>query len=113
MLAQGHRRRSLRCQAWTTPTTRAAYNRASVAKVPTVSVPVRLAKRVIELTGCSRRESAQYIEGGWVLVDGEVVDEPQFQVLGHKVELAAGAKLGPVEPATILLHKPAGFDADG
>jgi 23S rRNA pseudouridine2604 synthase len=76
-----------------------------------VSEPVRLAKRVIELTGCSRRESEQYIEGGWVLVDGEVVDEPQFQVLEQNVELDPNAKLGPVEPATILLHKPAGFDA--
>ena len=73
--------------------------------------PVRLAKRLIELTGCSRREAEQYIEGGWVLVDGQVVDEPQFKVLDHKVELDANAELGPIEPATILLHKPPGFDA--
>lgn len=73
--------------------------------------PVRLARRVIELTGCSRRESEQYIEGGWVLVDGQVVDEPQFRVLNQTVTLDSNAKPGPVEPATILLHKPAGFDA--
>jgi 23S rRNA pseudouridine2604 synthase len=73
--------------------------------------PVRLAKRVIELTGCSRREAEQYIEGGWVLVDGQVVDEPQFQVLDQNVALDPNAQLGPIEPATILLHKPVGFDA--
>lgn len=79
---------------------------------PTMSEPVRLAKRVVELTGCSRREAGQYIEGGWVRVDGQVVDEPQFQVLDQTVELDSNAKLGPIEPATILLHKPVGFDAE-
>jgi 23S rRNA pseudouridine2604 synthase len=73
--------------------------------------PVRLARRVIELTGCSRREAEQYIEGGWVLVDDQVVDEPQFRVLDQVVKLDANAQLGPIEPATILQHKPAGFDA--
>lgn len=76
-----------------------------------MSEPVRLGKRLIELIGCSRREAEQYIEGGWVLVDGQIVDEPQFRVLDQKVELDANAQLGPIEPATILLHKPTGFDA--
>jgi 23S rRNA pseudouridine2604 synthase len=76
-----------------------------------MSDPVRLAKRVVELTGCSRREAEQYIEGGWVFVDGQIVDEPQFQVRDQIVALDPNAQLGPVEPATILLHKPAGFDA--
>ena len=35
-----------------------------------MSEPVRLAKRVVALTRCSRREAEQYIEGGWVTVDG-------------------------------------------
>ena len=88
------------------------YNGPPLREVPSMPEPVRLAKRLIELTGCSRREAEQYIEGGWVLVDGDVVDEPQFKVLDHIVELDPGAKLGPVEPATILLHKPIGFDAE-
>jgi 23S rRNA pseudouridine2604 synthase len=74
--------------------------------------PVRLAKRVVELIGCSRQEAEQYIQGGWVLVDGQVVDEPQFQVLEQTVELDPEAKLAPTEPATILLHKPVGFDPE-
>ena len=67
--------------------------------------PVRLSKCVATLTGCSRNQAQQYIEGGWVLVDGEIVDEPQFQVHGQTVALAPGAKLEPIEPATLLLHR--------
>ncbi|HSV52136.1 MAG TPA: RNA pseudouridine synthase [Burkholderiaceae bacterium] len=70
--------------------------------------PVRLAKRLAELLSCSRRDAEQYIEGGWVLVDGEVVEEPQHRVLEHKVELLPGAELGDLPPVTLLLHKPAG-----
>jgi 23S rRNA pseudouridine2604 synthase len=72
--------------------------------------PVRLSKRLAELIACSRREAEQYIEGGWVLVDGQIIDEPQFKVLAQKVELAADARLAPIEPITLLLHKPAGID---
>ncbi|MES2817809.1 MAG: rRNA pseudouridine synthase [Pseudomonadota bacterium] len=73
--------------------------------------PVRLSKRLAELIACSRREAEQYIEGGWVLVDGQVIDEPQFKVLAQKVELAPDARLAPVEPVTLLLNKPAGIDS--
>jgi 23S rRNA pseudouridine2604 synthase len=73
--------------------------------------PVRLAKRVVALTQCSRREAEQYIEGGWVRVDGIVVEEPQFMVDTQTVELDPHAKLIPTEPATLVLHKPLGYDA--
>ena len=43
-----------------------------------MSDPVRLSKGLIELTGCSRREAELYIEGGWVSVDGEIIDQPQY-----------------------------------
>lgn len=72
--------------------------------------PIRLDKRISELASCSRAEAQQYIEGGWVLVDGVVVEEPQALVATQRVELAPGARLEPIEPATILLHKPAGMD---
>jgi len=74
--------------------------------------PVRLAKRLAELVPCSRREAELYIVGGWVMVDGQVVEEPQFKVSQQKVELHPGAKLTPVEPVTILLHQPPGHGAD-
>ncbi len=71
---------------------------------------MRLAKRVVELLGCSRQEADQYIQGGWVLVDGQVVDEPQHKVSNERVELDAGATLAPTQPSTLLLHKGAGID---
>ena len=75
--------------------------------------PVRLAKRVAEMLACSRREAEQYVEGGWVRVDGKVVETPQFKVADHKIELDPQAKLAPVTPVTLLLHKPAGYDFSG
>ncbi len=74
--------------------------------------PVRLSKRLAELIPCSRREAELYIAGGWVSVDGQVVEEPQFRVLQQKIELHPQASLAPLEAATILLHQPAGLDAD-
>ena len=75
--------------------------------------PVRLAKRVAEMLACSRREAEQYVEGGWVRVDGKVVETPQFKVADHKIELDPQAKLAPITPVTLLLHKPAGYDFSG
>lgn len=72
---------------------------------------IRLSKRVAETLACSRREAEQYIEGGWISVDGRVIEEP-----GHRVEpqqiivLAPDATLVDIAPVTILLHKPAGLD---
>jgi 23S rRNA pseudouridine2604 synthase len=71
----------------------------------------RLAKRVASITGCSRNEAEQYIEGGWVTVDGEVIEFPQHKVSGERVEIDPAARLQAAEPATLLLHKPPGFDA--
>ena len=72
---------------------------------------VRLAKRLAEMLGCSRREAEQYIEGGWVSVDGVVVEEPQFRVLNQTVALSPDASLLALTPVTMLLHKPAGYEA--
>ena len=75
---------------------------------------IRLAKRVAEAVPCSRGEAERYIAGGWVTVDGAVVEDPATRVTPQQtVALLPGAE--PVEPApvTILLHKPAGVDAAG
>ena len=73
--------------------------------------PVRLAQRVAELTGCPRGDAELYIQNGWVSVDGRVVEAPNHPVTDERVTLADDARLEPAEPATILLHKPAGYDA--
>ncbi|WP_035384849.1 rRNA pseudouridine synthase [Ferriphaselus sp. R-1] len=73
---------------------------------------VRLAKRLAALHACSRRAAELYITGGWVSVDGHVVEEPQFMVeAAQQVELHPDATLTPLPPATLLLHHPADADA--
>ncbi|MGV7210298.1 RNA pseudouridine synthase [Oxalobacteraceae bacterium A2-2] len=70
---------------------------------------VRLAKRVAELRPCSRREAELYIEGGYVSVDGAVVEEPGARVApGQRIEIAPDASLLEIAPVTLLLNKPAG-----
>lgn len=73
--------------------------------------PVRLAKHLAHMLNCSRREAEQYIEGGWVRVDGVVVEEPQHRVLDQKVELDPDASLLALTPVTLLLNKPPGYEA--
>lgn len=70
----------------------------------------RLAKRVAAMLACSRREAEQYIEGGWVRVDAQVVEEPQFRVSRQKIEIDKNASLMAAVPVTLLLHKPPGYD---
>ena len=73
--------------------------------------PVRLAKRLAEMLACSRREAEQYIEGGFVTVNGVVVEEPQARVQNQAIVLLPGASLLALTPVTILLHKPAGYES--
>jgi len=67
----------------------------------------RLAKRVAQMVPCSRSEAERYIAGGWVRVDGQVVEEPQARVQQQKIEIASEASVLELSPVTLLLHKPA------
>ena len=67
----------------------------------------RLAKRVAARVPCSRREAEQYIEGGWVQVDGIVVEEPQFRVLNQTIAIDPQASLLELNSITLVLNKPA------
>ncbi len=70
---------------------------------------IRLAKRVAEMVPCSRSEAEQYITGGWISVDGLVVEEPGARVRDEQeVMLDKDAKLGEIVPVTIMLHKAPG-----
>ena len=74
--------------------------------------PLRLSKRVAQLKGCSRREAEQYIEGGWVTVDGAVVELPEARVHeGQQVFISPDARPMALLPVTLLLHKPVGAEA--
>lgn len=73
---------------------------------------VRLARRLADTLGCSRRQAELYVEGGWVRVDGVVNEAPQSKVQDQTVTLDPQARAEPVLPATVLLHKPADYDWD-
>ncbi|MDR7094936.1 RNA pseudouridine synthase [Hydrogenophaga laconesensis] len=71
--------------------------------------PQRLAKRLAAQLPCSRRDAELYIAGGWVRVDGTVVEEPMARVRdAQTVELDPRARLDPLVPVTLVWHKPAG-----
>jgi 23S rRNA pseudouridine2604 synthase len=75
--------------------------------------PQRLSKRVAAMVPCSRSEAERYIEGGWVRVDGVMIDSPQERVAdAQSVELDPGASLLAMAPVTLLFHRPAA-DGDG
>ena len=73
---------------------------------------IRLAKRVAEQLNCSRSTAEQFIEGGFVSVDGQVVEAPGARVRPDQaVTVAQDASLLELTPVTLLLYKPAGFEA--
>ena len=74
--------------------------------------PIRLDKRLVELIDCSRGDAVKYIQGGWVQVDGETVERPQFKVQNQKVELDEDASLEPIVPVTLLFNFPEGLATD-
>lgn len=77
-----------------------------------MSDSVRLAKRLAAEQSCSRGDAERYIEGGWVAVDGQVVEEPGLRVRPDQaVRLLPGARLEEMRPVTVLVHKPAGLAA--
>jgi 23S rRNA pseudouridine2604 synthase len=71
---------------------------------------VRLSKRMAELGLCSRREADEYIERGWVKVDGVVIDELGSKIMpDQKIELTPIAETTQTQRVTIILHKPVGY----
>ena len=72
---------------------------------------IRLAKRLAEERPCSRREAEVYIEGGYVSVDGVLVEDAGARVTpAQKISVADDATLLEIVPVTLLLHKPAGVN---
>ena len=72
--------------------------------------PQRLAKRLAAQLPCSRSDAERYIAGGWVRVDGVVVEEPMARVSdAQQVTLDAKATLEDLASVTLIWHKPAGL----
>jgi 23S rRNA pseudouridine2604 synthase len=87
-------------------------DRTKQANIAEQKVGDRLAKRLAAQANCSRSQAEQYIEGGWVRVDGQVIESVGARVLAHQtIELDKNASLEALEEITILMHKPVGFDS--
>jgi len=84
----------------------------SVVEALVVETGERLSKHVMALKDCSRKEAEQYIEGGWVRVNGVVVEEPAHRANREAVTVDADASLLNLSSVTLLLNKPAGY-SDG
>ncbi len=71
---------------------------------------LRLSKRMSELGLCSRREADEWIEKGWVFVDGERIDTLGSKVTpDQRIEIDPAARAAQARQVTILLHKPVGY----
>jgi 23S rRNA pseudouridine2604 synthase len=71
---------------------------------------VRVSKLMSEQGLCSRREADNYIERGWVLVDGEPVTELGTRIYpNQRITLAPAAQSRQAASVTILLNKPVGY----
>ncbi|WP_084169570.1 pseudouridine synthase, partial [Paraburkholderia ferrariae] len=71
---------------------------------------LRLSKRMSELGLCSRREADEWIEKGWVFVDGERIDTLGAKVTpDQRIEIDPAARAAQARQVTILLHKPVGY----
>lgn len=70
----------------------------------------RLSKRLSELGLCSRREAEQWIQNGWVQVNGNIVDTLGTRVSrSDNIEVSGDARNFQARSVTILLNKPVGY----
>lgn len=71
---------------------------------------VRLSKRMSELGICSRREADDWIERGWVMVDGKVVSQLGTKILPSQIiTIRKQASREQARKVTILINKPIGY----
>ncbi len=79
-----------------------------MAPAPAESGKIRVSKLMSERGLCSRREADEYIERGWVFVDGVRVTE-----LGTRIDpgqsITLDKRVDTISRVTILLHKPVGY----
>jgi 23S rRNA pseudouridine2604 synthase len=71
---------------------------------------MRLSKRMSELGIASRREADEWIEKGWVRVDGQVVRELGSRVVAsQQITVDAKARHQQAQRVTVLVNKPVGY----
>ncbi len=73
-----------------------------------VNGPIRLNKRMAELGLCSRREADDWIDRGWVKVNGQVAEMGVKVTADARIEVDRKAQGQQATQVTILLNKPIG-----
>ena len=86
---------------------RAPRPEAAAPAVPAAGV--RLNKRLADMGLCSRREADEWIERGWVLVNGQVAAMGTKVGPKDRVTVDRRADAAQAERVTVLLHKPVGY----
>ena len=70
---------------------------------------LRLNKRMADLGLASRREADEWIERGWVQVNGQIASVGQKVGLHDRISVHRAAGQAQAQRVTILLHKPVGY----
>lgn len=70
---------------------------------------MRLSKRLADLGWASRREADEWIERGWVKVNGSVAVLGQKVTADAQIDVSPAARAQQHQQVTILLHKPVGY----
>jgi 23S rRNA pseudouridine2604 synthase len=87
-----------------------ALKAVRVIKAPTVPAePIRLNKRMADLGLCSRREADEWIDNGWVKLNGSVAAVGAKVTPQDRVEVDKKAQGHQAGQVTILLNKPVGY----
>ena len=71
--------------------------------------PIRLSKRMSEVGLASRREADEWIERGWVRIDGELAVLGSKWLPGQEISVDKRARKEQDRRLTVLLHKPMGY----
>ncbi|MFT3718329.1 pseudouridine synthase [Pseudorhodoferax sp.] len=82
---------------------------AAAAASPSPDGLVRLNKRMADLGLCSRREADDWIDRGWVRVNGQPATTGQKVAGGDRITVERAAQGAQARQVTILLHKPVGY----
>ncbi len=91
------------------PPSTGAMRRAPAPLGAAPNTPTRLNKRMAELGLCSRREADDWIDKGWVKVNGKVAEMGVKVSSDARIEVDKKAQGQQATQVTILLNKPIGF----
>lgn len=70
---------------------------------------VRINKRMADMGLCSRREADDWVEKGWVRVNGQIAEMGVMVLPSDRITVDDAAKGVQEQQVTILIHKPMGY----